>query len=109
VLPKIDVRTAQAGSSMALKIKQRIIALELTMFADEHDNLADVGTEDIVAALSDYFKSKDVTNVYTGEPIKHEDSPGDYTIFEDESGVVWRTYSRTGYPDDYVLRPSVQD
>ncbi|MHC4368489.1 MAG: DUF2330 domain-containing protein [Planctomycetota bacterium] len=109
VLPKIDVRTAQAGSSMALKIKQRIIALELTMFADEHDNLADVGTEDIVAALSDYFKSKDVTNVYTGEPIKHEDSPGDYTIIEDERGVVWRTYSAGGYPKDYVLRSSVED
>ena len=110
VLPKIDVQILsgrQGDSLAAIVVRRHTRTLELTTFAQDHDNFADISTEEIARFLADYFKSKDTANVYTGEPIKHEDSPGDYTIIEDERGVVWRTYSRRGSPDDYILRPSV--
>jgi hypothetical protein len=46
-----------------------------------------------------------VLQLKTGEPLKPEDSRGDYTIIEDERGIVWRTYPQGGYPDDYIVKP----
>ncbi len=112
VLPKIDVKTfsgRQGDSRVANALRRHTRISELSILAQDHDNFAGIGTEEIAGLLGDYFKSKDTVNVYTGEPIKREDSPGDYTVIEDERGVVWRTYSRRGYPEDHVLRPLVED
>jgi hypothetical protein len=79
------------------------------MFAEDHDDFTGNGKNEITELVAGHFESNDTTNIYTGEPIRHEDSPGDYTIIEDERGVVWRTYSQGGYPDDYVLKPSGED
>ena len=65
--------------------------------------------DEIAELVAGYFESNDTTNFYTGEPIRHEDSPGDYTIVEDERGVVWRTYSQGGYPDDFIVKPAPED
>lgn len=107
VLPKIDVHTS--SGSRGTMIKQRIMATELSVFAKDHDDFIGNSKNEIAELVAGYFESNDTTNVYTGEPIKNENSPGDYTIIEDERGVVWRTYSQGGYPDDYVLKPSGGD
>ncbi len=44
-----------------------------------------------------------LSNSFEGGVIKQEDSPGNYVIFKDERGIVWRTYTGEGFPDDYVL------
>ena len=53
--------------------------------------------------LEEYHKSKDSKNMFTGEKVRHEDSPGNYTIYEDERGVILRQYSMSGYPQDWVI------
>ena len=68
------------------------------MVAEDHDNFTSMNKDEIATALGDYFNSKDTVNKYTGESIKEEDSPGNYTLIEDDRGIVWRTYSTEGYP-----------
>lgn len=37
-------------------------------------------------------------------PTRFEEaSPGNYTLHEDDRGIVWSIYSIEGYPDEYVL------
>lgn len=107
VLPKIDVHTS--SGSRGIMVKQHMMATRLSIFAKEHDDFTGSSRDEIAELVAGYFESNNTANVYTGEPIKHEDSPGDYIIIEDERGVVWRTYSQGGYPDDYVLKPSRED
>ena len=104
VLPKIGVHTS--SGSRGMWIKQHMMATSLLIFARDHDDFTANSRDEIGELVARYFESNDTTNIYTGEPMKKEDSPGDYTIIEDERGVVWRTYSRGGYPDDYVLKPA---
>lgn len=107
VLPKIDVHTS--SGSRGTMIKRHMMVTELSIFAKDHDDFAGNNKDEIAELVAGYFESKDTTNIYTGEPIKQEDSPGDYTIIEDDRGVIWRTYSQGGYPDDYVVKPARED
>ena len=111
VLPKIDVRTAPGGKGgIARKmLEKHRRTTEIAMLAQDHNDFADMGKDEITKLMDEYFTSKNTTNVYSGEPLKHEDSPGDYTIIEDERGIVWRTYSQGGYPDDHIVKPSRGD
>jgi hypothetical protein len=109
VLPKVDVRTSKAGSHVGMMVSQRTMAVELSILARDHSDFAGMSAEKIAALVHEYFTSKEKANVYTGEPIKKDDSPGDYTIIEDDRGVVWRTYSSKGYPYDSILRTAVED
>ncbi|MBN2314274.1 MAG: DUF2330 domain-containing protein, partial [Sedimentisphaerales bacterium] len=85
--------------------ERRLRAVEIQILAEEHDGFASMNKDEIATFLSDYFISKDTVNIFTGESIKIEDSPGNYTLIEDDRGIVWRTYSMEGYPDDCVLVP----
>jgi hypothetical protein len=107
VLPKIDVHTS--SGSRGMWIKRHMMVSGLSIFTEDHDDFAGNSKDEIAELVAGYFESNDTTNIYTGEPIKQEDSPGDYTIIEDERGVVWRTYSQGGYPDDYVAKPARED
>ena len=82
--------------------------MEIALLADDHDGFADMSRDEIAAMVGEHFTSQKAANIFSGEPLRHEDSPGDYTIIEDERGIVWRTYSAKGYPEDYVLRPSTE-
>ncbi len=104
VLPKIDVRTSSGGRGMW--IKQHMMASKLLIFAKDHDDFSGNSEDEIAELVAGFFESTDTTNIYTGEPIRHEDSPGDYTLIEDDRGVVWRTYSQDGSADDHVVKPS---
>lgn len=109
VLPKIDVRTLGKGGRMRIKVENHQRTTEIAMLAKEYDDFAGMSRDKIAELLGDHFASKSWINLYSGEPLKHEDSPGDYTIIQDERGVVWRTYSQGGYADDYVVKPSRED
>jgi len=85
------------------------MASKLLIFAEGHNDFAGNRKDEIAELVAGYFESNETTNIYTGEPIRHEDSPGDYTIIEDDRGVVWRTYSQGGHPDDYVIKPARED
>ena len=110
-LPKINVRAVPGGKGgfARIMLERHQRNTEISMLAQDHDDFAGMGKDEIAKLLDDYFTSKNATNVYNGEPLKHEDSPGDYTIIEDERGIVWRTYSQGGYPDDSVIVPTLQD
>ncbi|MHC4361511.1 MAG: DUF2330 domain-containing protein [Planctomycetota bacterium] len=76
---------------------------EKEALARENDYFKDVKIREIMTVVETHFKAKDYKNAFTGENIKHEDSPGNYTVFEDARGVVLRNYSIEGYPHDFVL------
>lgn len=61
----------------------------------------------IVEAIDSMTKSRHywAKNAFTGEPIRRGDSPGDYQVLEDERGIVFRVYQKSGAPRDWVLRP----
>jgi len=108
VLPKVNVKSV-GGHWIYDYIKRRERAVEVLSVAEEHNHFTGMNKDEIAKLLDNHYASKDSTNAFTGEPIKHEDSPGNYTILEDERGVVWRTYSMEGYPDDSVLTSPIQD
>ena len=111
VLPKIEVRTIGGGKGgrMRIKLEEHLRKTEIAMLARDHDDFVGMGKDEIASLVDDYFKSKNSTNVYSGEPLRHEDSPGDYTIIEDDRGIVWRTYSMNGSPVDHIVRASRED
>lgn len=111
VLPKIGVRAVPGGKGgfVRIMLEKRQRTAEIAMLAQDHDEFAGMSKDEIAKLLDDYFTSKNATNVYNGEPLKHEDSPGNYTLVEDDRGVVWRTYSIEGYPDDCILVPILKD
>ena len=108
VLPKIDVRTRKGGAARTAYARH-LRATAIATLAQEHDDFAGMGKDGIARLVDNCFTSQKLTNLYSGEPLKHEDSPGDYTIIEDDRGIVWRTYSQGGYPDDYVVKPARED
>ena len=112
VLPKTDVISASGKVTshwMSDYIERKHRVLEIEILAKEHDDFAGMSKNGIDKLLSDYFVSKKTVNAFTGEPIKEEDSPGNYTLMEDDRGIVWRTYTMDGYPDDCVLKSVVHD
>jgi hypothetical protein len=107
MLPKVDVGRVPHRFHDQITRKKRTI--EISILAEEHNHFAGMSKDEIGKLLDDYYASKGSANGFTGEPIKHEDSPGNYILLEDDRGIVWRTYSLEGYPDDYVLTSSLQD
>lgn len=109
VLPKVDTRSVGIKGSPpriydAMQRKQMIFEAET--IADEHGHFAGMNRDAAARLFEEYYASRGATNAFTSEPIKHEDSPGNYTVFQDDRGIVWRTYSLNGYPQDWVLTSS---
>lgn len=55
------------------------------------------------AAYDGYFDYQFHPNVLSGERVRREDSPGNFTIIEDQRGIVLRSYRRNGFPLDTVV------
>ncbi len=70
---------------------------------ENHEGLARAGADELRGFVVQHFADSEVRNPYTGERMIEEDSPGNYTIFEDERGAVWRSYTSEGFPVDFVL------
>jgi len=74
---------------------------------DEYSYFEGMSKVEITKVMEDYHKFKISKNVYTGEKMEPEDSPGNFTVFEDERGVVFRTYSAGGFPGDVITNKPV--
>jgi len=106
VLPKVDTRSLGRGGvhpRIYEKVLQASRLIEADAIAEEHKYFAGMGRDETASLVASYYAAKGITNGFTGEPIRHEDSPGNYTIFQDDRGIVWRTYSLGGYPTDVVV------
>ena len=69
--------------------------------AKEHDGFRDMGKKAIEKLLAQNLENQ--RNIFTGEAIRWEDSPGNFEVLKDERGVVMRLYERNGFPREYVL------
>ena len=65
VLPKIDIRTAPGGKGgIAREIRDRHRRnSEIEMLAQDHDDFAGMGKDEIAKLMDDYFTSKNATNM----------------------------------------------
>lgn len=105
VLPKVEVNVPIISGHPVL-VRGRMassLGVESVELTDEYSELKEMSKEEVVKVLEDYHKSKDSKNMLTGEKVRYEDSPGNYTVYEDERGVVLRRYILHGYPDDWVV------
>jgi len=104
VLPKVEVQTI--GRTRWLRhyiLYKSWVLQEGTEIANKFDSFDYMNINEVIRAVDDYFVSNESKNIYTEEEISHEDSPGNYTVLEDDRGFVLRFYSREGYPYDFVL------
>jgi len=72
--------------------------------AKEYIDFHEMDKKAIEARIREYFDFRISRNIFTGERIRLEDSPGNFTILEDERGIVFRVYSRNGFPFDVVVK-----
>jgi hypothetical protein len=105
VLPKVDTQSLGRGVPPRIyeKVLQASRLIEASSIAEEHTYFAGMGRDETATLVANSYAAKGTINGFTGEPLTHEDSPGNYTIFQDGRGIVWRTYSLGGYPADLVL------
>jgi hypothetical protein len=95
-LPKTRVDIVKTSP---FQIKRSIYFKELflnEMTEYRKETLDDKTIADIREMVEQYAEELD-------EKIIFGDSPGNHQIFEDERGIVWRTYTGEGFPDDYIL------
>lgn len=59
--------------------------------------------EEVEEIIEEYFVREEVKNVFTGLPIRQEDSPGNYVLLTDKRGIVLRWYGKSMSPSDVVL------
>lgn len=101
-LPKVDVEILGFRGAPSFLVDIYTSRNNAVVF-EEHPDLKEMSKDEVVKVLEEYYKSKDSKNMFTGEKVRHEDSPGNYTVLEDERGVVLRRYTKQGYPQDWVV------
>ena len=102
-LDKVNIR---GGSKLPAKYASSIDAHN---FHDAIESLAksegltDMSASEVKDTAERYFQKEGEDNYHTGQKREHEDSPGNFTVLEDERGVVIRGYLAGGFPVDFVL------
>ena len=69
--------------------------------ADE--DFADMQVEEVREYIEKYISAEGIENRFSGKVITFEDSPGNFSVFEDGRGVVVRGYLAGGFSVDIVL------
>jgi hypothetical protein len=102
-LPKIyNIKSHSYLSDVLFRVRVNRFKEHIwSKFSTENNNLENIKLEDFGRFIEEYENK----NLYTGEAVKNEDSPGNYVFIEDERGIVWRTFSNEGFPEDFVLKP----
>jgi hypothetical protein len=100
VLPKVEVRTESGRLYHRFRFT-REVDLKMQILAKEHDGFRGMEKEEIDKLVGACFENQ--RNVFTGENLRWEDSPGNFEVLKDERGVVLRIYERNGFPLEYVL------
>jgi hypothetical protein len=108
-LPKVQVHTRKGRYwRMRYEYERRALAKQREI-AREYNYFKGVTLDGIVETIDGFFRYQVSRNTYTRERIKREDSPGNYTIFEDDQGVIFRTYFREGVFGEFVLTTKSED
>ena len=55
-------------------------------------------TAEVRENLKNWLERRPSENIFTGGPVRLEDSPGNLEIIEDERGIVVRTFDMEGFP-----------
>ncbi|NIP53887.1 MAG: DUF2330 domain-containing protein [Phycisphaerae bacterium] len=106
-LPKVQVHT-RTYWRMRYEYERRALAKQREV-AREYNYFKGVTLDGIVETIDGFFRYQVSRNTYTPERIKREDSPGNYTIFKDDRGVIFRTYFRGGVFGEFVLTTKSED
>jgi hypothetical protein len=109
-VPKIEVETKGGRNRLIARLYDRhTVSMQKEAIARGYNYFEGMSKSEVGEIIEDYCKFTVRRNRYTKEKVINEDSPGNYTIFEDERGVVFRTYSRGGFPDDVVITSKSED
>ena len=100
VLPKVEVKTEPGHLLYRIHFTQEMVKV-MEKLAKEHDGFRGMAKEAIEKLLAQNLENQ--RNIFTGEMIRWEDSPGNFEVLKDERGVVMRLYERNGFPREYVL------
>ncbi len=101
VLPKVEVRTESGRLYHRFRFT-REVALKMQILAKEHEGFRGMEKEEIDKLVGACFENQ--RNVFIGENLRWEDSPGNFEVLKDERGVVLRIYERDGFPLEYMLK-----
>ncbi|MHC4620949.1 MAG: hypothetical protein ACYTEQ_24655 [Planctomycetota bacterium] len=103
-LPKVEVRKISGrGRSLYEFVRQQVDLCEKDAIGREYAYFEGMSRDAVAAEVQTYFNCRASRNLYTGRKVEYEDSPGNYTLLEDERGITLRTYSEGGFPSDFVL------
>ncbi|MHC4618890.1 MAG: DUF2330 domain-containing protein [Planctomycetota bacterium] len=103
-LPKVEVRKMSGrGGSLYEFVRRQVDLCEKDAIAREYSYFDGMSRDAVAAEVQTYFNCRASRNLYTGRKLEYEDSPGNYTVLEDERGITLRTYSEAGFPSDFVL------
>jgi len=101
-LPKIDVVTVGRFPFM----RQKQATLERALLIEQYLQGRGENRPTLQEARGDIaeaFRKKGLQNPLTGQPLRESDSPGDYMLFEDGRGIVFRSYDWRGFRDEWVI------
>jgi hypothetical protein len=107
LVPKVKVQTKRGyfRDHYSLRLMHSIGAERVKEYIDLHE----MDKKAIEARIREYFDFRISRDAFNGERIRLEDSPGNFTILEDERGIVFRAYSRNGFPIDIVVKSTPED
>lgn len=107
LVPKVKVQTERGYlyDHYGLRLMLSIGAERVKEYIDFHE----MDRKAIETRIREYFDFRISRNEFNGERIRLEDSPGNFTILEDERGIVFRVYSRNGFPFDVVVKSTHKD
>ncbi len=102
LLPKTEVETGHKHFRIFYRMWLHELEVFTEQFVEDNKGLQEMDIAEIKTRFQEGLKSwegsiKDVN-------IDEGDSPGNYVIFEDERGVVFRYFDMEGFPFDFVLR-----
>jgi hypothetical protein len=102
-LPKVQVTTNNIPARWEFRYRMLETYMAMHELALENDFFQEMNLDEVVEVIDDFVACQIWRNPHTLEKTEHEDSPGNYTVFEDKRGVVFRVFGRRGDWDDFLL------
>lgn len=102
-LPKVPVTPLGKGWHHALPDPEQMLLRAAYESGQEPPTVLGLSAAEVAKRLEAFFHDAATTNQFTGEPVRMEDSPGNFVVLEDDRGVVIRGFDRSGFPLDWVL------
>jgi hypothetical protein len=102
-IPKTDVKilSGRVGKGFMMQYPFHIMN-ELYKSLDEKP-VETMNTKEFKAMLDHYFAVNEVFNEFTGERVRREDSPGNFTVEERQGKPIMKVYFRNGATKEILL------